>query len=182
MAEAKIGVKELCGGALLLKAFEKPDERGSFAKYFEESLLERLSFKVDEVFISTNRKGVFRGMHYQAPCPQKKIVWCVKGRVFDVLLDMRRSSPGFGKWVGVELSGKNGKGVYIPEGFAHGFLSLVEGSQVLYVISGEQKPDCERGVRFDDPEVGIKLPDVGVKLVLSERDAAFPGFREAMKC
>ncbi|MDD5317377.1 MAG: dTDP-4-dehydrorhamnose 3,5-epimerase [Candidatus ainarchaeum sp.] len=181
MAEAKIGVKELGGGALLLKAFEKADARGDFRKYFERSLLERLSFSVDEVFISANRKGVFRGMHYQEPCPQKKIVWCVKGKVFDVLLDMRKSSPGCGKWVGVELSQANGKGVYIPEGFAHGFLSLEEDSRVLYVISGEQKPECERGVKYDDPEVGIKLPDAGVKVILSERDAGFPGFSEAVK-
>ncbi|VVC71942.1 dTDP-4-dehydrorhamnose 3,5-epimerase [uncultured archaeon] len=95
---------------------------------------------------------------------------------------MRAGSPSFGKWKGVELSERNGAGVFIPEGIAHGFLSLEQGSEVLYVISGEQKPECERGVRFDDPEIGIKLPETGAKRIVSERDAGFPSWKDAVKC
>jgi dTDP-4-dehydrorhamnose 3,5-epimerase len=150
-------------------------------KPFEEGVRKKLGFEVKEVLVSRNRKGVFRGMHYQKPEPQAKIIWCARGRIYDILLDMRRRSRTYGKWLGIELSEANRRGVYLPEGLAHGILSLEEGSEVVYLLGNERRAECERGIRYNDPKIAILLPKIKGKLIISERDANFPLFKDAVK-
>ncbi|MCX6771201.1 MAG: dTDP-4-dehydrorhamnose 3,5-epimerase [Candidatus Micrarchaeota archaeon] len=160
-------------GALKLSQFFASDERGGILKAAEAELLERLGFSITEVLFSTNRKGALRGMHYQDPSPQAKIVFCISGRVFDVIADLRPGSRTHRKWLGIELSKENRTGIYAPKGFAHGFLSLEENSTLAYLIDGKVEPESERGIRYDDPALGIAWPVLGIKPVLSKRDRGF---------
>ncbi|VVC03155.1 dTDP-4-dehydrorhamnose 3,5-epimerase [Candidatus Burarchaeum australiense] len=178
--ETKIRTSELpLKGALLLEAFEADDARGRFSKFFEDSLFRQLGFTVHEVFASSNKKDVVRGLHFQNPQPQARIVWCPRGRIYDVLVDIRKGSPTFKKWHGVELGGK-GKalGVYVPKGFAHGFLSLEDDSYVLYLADAPWSPASEKGIIYDDPGLDIKWPKMAGRAIQSGRDAAFPAFNE----
>ncbi len=119
--------------------------------------------------------GVLRGIHYQlAPHAQGKLVRVTVGRVWDVAVDLRRSSPTFGKWVGVELSAANHKQLWIPPGFGHGFLVLSETADVLYKATDHYAPDHDRSLRWDDPRLGIDWPLDGVKPILSAKDAGAP--------
>ncbi|MDO8339828.1 MAG: dTDP-4-dehydrorhamnose 3,5-epimerase [Candidatus Burarchaeum sp.] len=165
-------------GARLLEAFEAEDARGRFSKFFEDALFKELNFTVHEVFASMNKKNVVRGLHFQDPQPQARIVWCPQGRIYDVLVDIRKNSPTFKKWHGVELSGKNKLGIYIPHGFAHGFLSLEKDSYVLYLADAPWSPESEKGIKYDDPALGISWPGLTGKPIQSERDAKFGNFRE----
>ena len=168
-------------GAYSLSAFSARDIRGSLSKYYEDEMGRMLHFRPAEVLTSENGKNVIRGLHYQHPEAQHKIVWCIKGEVFEVLLDLRQSSPSYGKWHGVSLLAKQGSGVFVPEGVAHGFASLAEGSTILYVLGGAQVPKSERGVRFDDPSLGIDWHVEGKNAVVSEKDRALPLFKDADK-
>ena len=127
---------------------------------------------------SRSSRGVLRGLHYQLPPnPQGKLVRCTSGRVFDVAVDLRRSSPRFGQWVGYELSEDNHRQLWIPPGFGHGFLVLSETADFLYKTSGAYAPECEGAVRWDDPTVGVAWPlDElgGVAPQLSAKDVAAP--------
>lgn len=127
---------------------------------------------------SMSAKGVLRGLHYQlAPAAQGKLVRVASGAIFDVAVDIRKDSPWFGKWVGAELSASNKKMLWIPEGFAHGFCALENDAQVLYKSTGEYSPAHDRGIRWDDPFIGIEWP-VKSPLV-SQKDAALPLLAEA---
>ena len=143
-------------------------------------MLDGVQFHVRESFMSVNRKGVVRGLHYQKPHEQGKIVVCLRGRVWDVMVDLRRRSPTYRKWHGAELSLANRRAFYIPRGFAHGFLSLEEGSEVLYLCDEKRVAESERGIAYDDPGIGIKWPEVaGVeKTIMSARDRAFGPLRD----
>lgn len=165
-------------GARLLETFEADDRRGRFSKFFDDALFRELGFTVHEVFASTNRKNVLRGLHFQNPKPQARIVWCLKGKIYDVLVDIRKNSPTFKKWHGIELSGENKRGVYVPRGFAHGFLSLEEGSHVLYLADAAWSPDSEKGIIYNDPGLGIKWPGLKDAQIQSDRDAKFAVFKE----
>lgn len=124
---------------------------------------------------SRSARGVLRGLHYQLPPhAQGKLVRCVSGAVFDVAVDMRRSSPNFGQWVGAELSAENHRQMWIPPGFAHGFLVLSEQADFLYKTSGAYAPDCEGAVRWDDPTIGVQWPLDGLTPQLSAKDVAAP--------
>ncbi|RTL36466.1 MAG: dTDP-4-dehydrorhamnose 3,5-epimerase [Burkholderiales bacterium] len=124
---------------------------------------------------SRSSRGVLRGIHYQlAPHAQGKLVRCVAGKVFDVAVDLRRTSPTFGRWVGHELSAENQRQMWIPPGFGHGFLVLSETADFLYKTSGEYAPDCEGAVRWDDPTLAIAWPLEGLQLQLSAKDVNAP--------
>ena len=155
-----------------------PDERGFFARSWsaQEFWTRGLSPDLVETSVSFNdRHATLRGMHYQvAPHEEAKLVRCTRGVIFDVVVDLRPASPAFRHWAGVELTAENRKALYVPEGCAHGFLTLTSGSEVLYQISHEHMPDFARGVRWDDPAFGIRWPVQPA--ILSERDRSYPDF------
>ncbi|EHG6003731.1 dTDP-4-dehydrorhamnose 3,5-epimerase [Escherichia fergusonii] len=150
------------------------DERGFFfesfnQKVFEEAVGRKVEFVQDNH--SKSSKGVLRGLHYQLePYAQGKLVRCVVGEVFDVAVDIRKSSPTFGKWVGVNLSAENKRQLWIPEGFAHGFLVLSETAEFLYKTTNYYNPQSDRGIIWNDPSLNIKWPLVE-KPILSKKDA-----------
>lgn len=148
------------------------DERGFFmeswnAQGFAAAGLD-LTFVQDNH--SRSRKGVLRGMHFQNPGPQGKLVRVVNGAVFDVAVDLRRSSPSFGRWVGVELSAANKRMFWVPQGFAHGFLTLEDDTDFLYKCDAPYAPAQEHSLAWDDPEVGIEWPLDGMDLQISAKD------------
>jgi dTDP-4-dehydrorhamnose 3,5-epimerase len=165
-------------GVLLFEPSVFADERG----YFMESYSQR---RFDEVvgshhlFVQDNHsrsaKGVLRGLHYQvAPHTQGKLVWVTRGAVFDVAADVNPQSPTFGRWFGTELSGGNHRQLWIPAGFAHGFLALTETADLLYKTTAYYEPSAERSVRWNDPTLAITWPLEGATPTLSPRDAESP--------
>jgi dTDP-4-dehydrorhamnose 3,5-epimerase len=129
---------------------------------------------------SCSHLGVLRGLHHQLPPhPQGKLVRVVQGCAFDVVVDIRRASASFGRWFGIELSGDNRLQLWIPPGFAHGFLALEDDTHLLYKLTDFHSPSCERSIRWDDPALGIRWPLAGAVPMLSARDAAAPGLTEA---
>lgn len=159
------------------------DARGFFTESWNEQVFnqavgQEIRFVQDNH--SRSARGVLRGLHYQmAPHTQGKLVRVVKGAVFDVAVDMRRSSPNFGRWAGVELSEDNHRQLWVPPGFAHGFLVLSESADFLYKTTDFYAPHSEACVRWDDPAIGIEWPDVGVAPLLAEKDAKAPLLAEA---
>lgn len=150
------------------------DERGFFyesfnLKKFETATGLNLNFVQDNH--SKSSKGVLRGLHYQLPpMAQGKLVRVVQGEVFDVAVDIRTSSPTFGQWVGVHLSAENKRQMWIPEGFAHGFLTLSETAEFLYKTTNYYSPQHERSILWEDPDIGIEWPLIDSDLKLSEKD------------
>lgn len=150
------------------------DARGFFyesfnQRAFDEAIGRHVEFVQDNH--SRSVRGVLRGLHYQIEQPQGKLVRVARGAVFDVAVDIRKSSPTFGQWVGVELSEENGKQMWVPEGFAHGFLVLSESADFLYKTTDYYAPAHERSIRWNDPAIGIAWPDLGVAPALSVKDA-----------
>ncbi|GAB3335358.1 MULTISPECIES: dTDP-4-dehydrorhamnose 3,5-epimerase [Chromohalobacter] len=157
------------------------DERGFFMESFNQRAFEEATgCKRD--FVQDNhsrsRQGVLRGLHYQLEQPQGKLVRVTHGRVFDVAVDLRRSSAHFGRWVGVELSAENHRQLWVPEGFGHGFVVLSESADFLYKTTAYYHPASERSIRYDDPELAVAWPDVP-GLTLSDKDLAGAAFHEA---
>lgn len=148
------------------------DERGFFFESFNQQKFDSLT-GLKATFVQDNHsksaKNVLRGLHYQIQQPQGKLVRVVAGEVFDVAVDVRRSSPDFGKWVGVVLSAENKRQLWVPPGFAHGFLVLKEGTEFLYKTTDYYAPQHERCIRWDDPEIGIAWPLDGTP-VMSGKD------------
>jgi dTDP-4-dehydrorhamnose 3,5-epimerase len=153
-----------------------PDERGFFARTFcaNEFASRGLNPKLVQCSISFNaRKGTLRGLHYQvAPHGEAKLVRCTRGAIYDVIVDLRANSPTLRLWIGVELTDQKRNMVYIPEGCAHGFLTLADESEVFYQMSEFYAPESARGVRWDDPAFRIDWP--GKVEVISERDRTYP--------
>lgn len=151
------------------------DSRGFFLESFNQQAFEAAT-GLQRQFVQDNhsrsRGGVLRGIHYQLTQPQGKLVRVVQGRVFDVAVDLRRSSPRFGQWAGVELSADHHRQLWVPEGFGHAFLVLSESADFLYKTTDYYHPVSERCIRFDDPALGIEWPDVEGGVALSEKDAA----------
>ena len=163
-------------GVLLLEPRVFADDRGAFfesfnARAFAEAVGQDVSFVQDNQ--STSRRHVLRGLHYQEPNPQGKLVRALAGAIYDVAADIRPESPTFGRWVGVELSAENRRQLWVPEGLAHGFLVLSDSADVLYKTTDFYAPACEKCVRWDDPFLGIRWP-LSAPPVLSPRDAAAP--------
>lgn len=129
---------------------------------------------------SRSQKGVLRGLHFQNPGPQGKLVRVTRGAVFDVAVDLRRSSPHFGKWVGVELSEMNQRMLWVPEGFAHGFLTLENDTDFLYKCTAPYAPQSEHTLLWDDPALGIEWPLADIDPIISSKDAAGLGLANVM--
>jgi dTDP-4-dehydrorhamnose 3,5-epimerase len=155
------------------------DERGFFARSWcqEEFRNKGLNPNLAQCNISFNiYKGTLRGMHYQAPpFPEAKLVRCTKGAIYDVVVDLRPGSPTFTEWIGVRLSAADRNMVYVPEGCAHGFLTLEDETEIFYQMSEFFHPESTRGVRWNDPQFKIEWP--GEVNVMSERDRSYPDFR-----
>ena len=161
-------------GVLLLEPRVFTDDRGAFfesfnAAAFAAAVGRPVSFVQDNQ--STSRRHVLRGLHYQDPKPQGKLVRVLAGAIFDVAADIRPGSPSFGRWVGIELSAENRRQLWVPEGLAHGFLVLSESAEVLYKTTDFYAPGCEKCLRWDDPTLGIRWP-LSAPPLLSPRDAA----------
>ncbi len=165
-------------GAFVIEPEKVEDERGFFARTFcqEEFKARGLNPRVVQCSISVNgREGTLRGMHYQiAPYEEAKLVRCTKGAVYDVVIDLRRESRTFKQWVAVELTANNRRMVYVPEGFAHGFQTLEDETEVFYQISQFYHPAYASGVRWDDPAFRIEWPFSNP--ILSDKDRCFDGF------
>lgn len=159
------------------------DERGFFMESYNRRVFnEAVGYDVEFVQDNHSRstRGVLRGLHFQLPPQaQGKLVRVSTGAVFDVAVDIRRDSPRFGQWVGMELSETNKRQLWIPAGFAHGFLVLSDQADFLYKTTDYYAPSLERTVRWDDPDLGIAWPDTGSAPRLSERDAAGPVLKDA---
>jgi dTDP-4-dehydrorhamnose 3,5-epimerase len=158
------------------------DERGFFLESWNDNTFEELT-GVKTSFVQDNhsgsKRGVLRGLHYQLPPhAQGKLVRAGVGSVFDVAVDVRRSSPTFGEWFGAELTTENGKQLWVPPGFAHGFLALSEWAELLYKTTDYYAPECDRSIRWDDPDIGIEWPIDGTP-ILSDKDAAAPLLKNA---
>ncbi len=156
------------------------DERGFFARAWcgREFADAGLDSEIAQVSISFNRRaGTVRGLHFQAgPRAEGKVVRCTRGAIFDVAVDLRTDSATHGRWFGIELSADNRQGLFIPKGCAHGFQSLADDTEVLYLISEYYDPDAGRGVRYDDPRIGVRWP-LEVTMV-SEKDRRLPSLME----
>ena len=161
----------------LLKPKVFRDARGYFTETYNAARYAEAGIRT--VFVQDNEslsmKGVVRGLHWQAaPATQAKLVRVIRGSVWDVAVDIRKGSPTFGKNVSAVLSAENGHQFYIPRGFAHGFIVLEDDTLFAYKCDNFYSPALERGMRFDDPALGIEWPDIGVELVLSEKDRRHP--------
>ena len=170
--------REKFSGPLIIKKSSFPDHRGSFIeswnkKEFNNLLNENIEFVQDNHSIS--RLGVLRGLHYQLnPHAQGKLVRCIKGKIFDVIVDLRQNSPTFCEWGGIELSSRNLLQLWIPAGFAHGFLTLTDRAEVIYKTTNFWNKSSERSLRWDDPKISINWPLINEEIILSEKDRNAP--------
>ena len=166
-------------GAVILTPRRFGDARGWFSEVWNSQTLAEAG--VDAEFVQDNHsysapKGTLRGLHYQSPPhAQAKLVRCAAGAVWDVAVDVRKGSPTYGQWHGVELSAENGCQFFVPTGFLHGFVTLTDDAEVLYKCTDFYAPDCDGGVRWDSPSLGIKWP-LDEEPILSDKDAVAPDF------
>lgn len=159
------------------------DDRGWFTEVYNEKTFDAAGIKAR--FVQDNHSlsrpaGTLRGLHFQTPpCGQDKLVRCIAGSIFDVAVDLRRGSPTYGKWVGAELSDENGRQLFIPTGFGHGFVTLTPDAEVTYKCSSLYAPAHDAGVRWDDPDIGVIWPlPAGVAPILSPKDEKAPLLRD----
>lgn len=154
------------------------DARGFFSETYNATRLAKAG--IDLTFVQDNhslsaRRGVLRGLHYQLPPrAQDKLVRVVRGAIFDVAVDIRQDSPTFAKWVGVELSAEKWNQLLVPKGFAHGFVTLTENTEVVYKVTDYYSPEQDRSIRYDDPDIAIDWPVMDGELQLSDKDMAAP--------
>ena len=168
-------------GVLVITPARFGDGRGWFSETWNAQRMVQAGISVD--FVQDNHSmsgavGTLRGLHYQSPPhAQDKLVRCTRGAVFDVAVDVRVGSPGYGAWVGVELTAQNGKQLLVPKGFLHGFVTRVPDTEVQYKCSDVYAPDCDGGIRWDDPDIGIDWGLTGAP-VLSAKDSVAPLLRD----
>lgn len=153
------------------------DTRGYFYEAYQQEKLSEIG--IDDDFVQDNEaqsaRGVLRGLHYQVdPQPQSKLLRVVRGSIYDVVVDIRPDSPSYGKWYGVELSAANKKQIYVPEGFAHGYLALEDNTTLVYKCNNYYSRDCEGGIRYDCPKLNIEWPSVDGGYILSDKDRELP--------
>lgn len=167
-------------GVKLIEPRVFEDARGFLLESWNRQTFAALGLAADFVQDNHSRssRGVLRGLHYQVREPQGKLVRAVGGAVFDVVVDLRRSSPAFGQWTGTELSAENRRMLWIPPGCAHGFLVLSETADVLYKATAHYAPQWDRGIRWDDSAIGVRWPLAGPP-VLSDKDRTWPALRDA---
>ncbi|MFH5833512.1 dTDP-4-dehydrorhamnose 3,5-epimerase [Halalkalibaculum sp. DA384] len=167
--------------AYIIELERYADTRGFFARAFCEKEFANNGIKFPVVQANTSysqKKHTLRGMHYQQePHQEAKLIKCTKGAIFDAIIDMRPDSPTFKKWIGVELNQDNRRMLYVPEGFAHGFLTLKDDTEVYYPVSEFYAPGAEKGIRWNDPEFNIKWP--AEPEVISRKDRSWPLFDDS---
>jgi dTDP-4-dehydrorhamnose 3,5-epimerase len=163
-------------GVCLIEPVVHGDHRGFFMESYRKDQFAEIG--IEHGFVQDNhsrsRAGVLRGLHYQLGRPQAKLVRATRGRVYDVVVDLRRDSRSFGRWVGAELSEENRRMLFAPAGFGHGFLVLSEIAEFQYKCSDFYAPEEERGIRWDDPSIAIDWPMGGLEPILSDRDLVWP--------
>lgn len=168
-------------GAYVVDIEPKGDERGFFARGFCQQEFEALGLnsKIVQANIGVSRqRGTLRGLHYQAaPYAETKLIRCTAGAVFDVIVDLRPASSSYRKWLGVELAADTRRMLYVPEGCAHGYLTLVDNTEIFYLVSQFYSAESERGLRWNDPAFGIEWP-ITQDLVISEKDRRWPNWSE----
>jgi dTDP-4-dehydrorhamnose 3,5-epimerase len=168
-------------GALIVEPERHEDERGFFSRTWSQGEFEarKLNSKIVECNLSFNqKKGTLRGMHFQnPPHEQAKLVRCTMGAIYDVIIDLRPTSATFKQWIGVELSNENRLMLYVPEGFAHGYQTLSDRSEVFYQMFSSYVPESSSGVRWNDPAFGITWP-FEVARIINRRDQHYPDFTE----
>jgi dTDP-4-dehydrorhamnose 3,5-epimerase len=171
-------IETLLKGAFVIELEKRGDERGFFARAFckNEFNANGLNNEIVQINNSLSKdKGTLRGMHYQlSPKSEDKIVRCIKGSLFDVIIDLRSDSVTFKKWFGTELNAENRNMLIVPKGFAHGFITLEENTEAFYLVTEYYSPEHERGIRYNDPAFGIKWPIEPV--VISDKDKNHPDF------
>lgn len=175
-------IKTALPEVILIKPKVIGDSRGFFMESYKKSGFQEHGIDVD--FVQDNHSlsvyGVLRGLHYQLqPKPQAKLVRCVSGKIFDVAVDIRIGSPNFGKWVGYEISAENKNMLYIPTGFAHGFLTLSDEAELVYKVDAEYNLACDRGILYNDPQINIFWPTINVPYILSDKDLKQPCLNNA---
>lgn len=176
-------VNELGLGVFEITPARFGDDRGYFTETYNKQKLEPYGISME--FVQDNqsysaRKGVLRGLHYQLePHAQDKLVRVLQGRIYDVAIDIRQSSSTFGKWVALEVSAELGNQILVPKGFAHGFLTLEERTIVAYKVSGSYSAECDRNIRYDDPDLAIEWPVLDMNYQLSDKDKAAPFLQSA---
>ena len=168
-------------GAFVIELEKLEDPRGFFARAFcqKEFKEHGLNPNIVQSNVSLNfKKGTMRGMHFQAaPYQEVKMIRCTRGAIFDVIIDLRKNSPTYKRWVSIELTEDNYKMLYIPEDFAHGYLTLKDKSEVIYFVTQFYQPNSQSGVRYNDPAFGIQWPkDVGIK-TLVDKDKNWPDYK-----
>lgn len=171
-------------GLTRIVPFFVQDRRGYFSKPFERSIFAAHGIELSpwEELRSFSRKGVLRGLHFQRRHSQDKLVQVLNGAVYDVAVDLRKDSPTFGQWEGFYLTAEDRQLLYIPKGFAHGFLALEDGTLFSYLCGDRYDPDSDGGIRWDDAEIGVKWPLEQVDhIIISDKDAALPSFADYMK-
>ena len=170
---------------ILITPFVAPDDRGYLSKPFEKSVFAAHGIGLSpwEELRSCSKKGVLRGLHFQRRHSQDKLVQVLRGAVYDVAVDLREGSETFGKWEGFYLTAENRQLLYIPKGFAHGFLALDEDTLFSYLCGDRYDPESDGGIRWNDPQLVINWPLERVDSpILSEKDAALPSFQEFLEC
>ena len=167
---------------LLITPGRHGDARGFFSETYSQKALEQAGFTrpfVQDNHSLSGQRGILRGLHFQRPpFMQDKLVRVTRGAVFDVAVDIRKDSPSFGQWVGVELSADNWRQVLVPAGFAHGFVTLTETAEVLYKVTDYYAPEVEAGLKWDDPQVGVEWPIAPGDVITNARDGEWPGLKE----
>jgi len=167
---------------LILTPKRYPDSRGFFSESWNKTRYAGAGINVD--FVQDNHSisyelGTVRGLHFQSPPhAQDKLVRCGRGRLYDVAVDIRRGSPTYGRWVGVELSFENGKQLLVPKGFLHGFVTREPDTEIIYKCSDCYAPECDGAIRYDDPEIGIDWGLGDTAALLSDKDAAAPFLKD----
>lgn len=155
------------------------DQRGFFMKTYEREFFKANGIVLNncEDMTTFSKKGVIRGLHFQTECPQDKYITVSIGKIYDVVVDLRKNSKTFGKWKGIELSEKNKLGFYIPRGFAHGFMALSDTVKFHYRCGEKYISLADSGIRWNDPDIGIVWKDIGEEPILSERDQNLMSFK-----
>lgn len=169
-------------GAYIVDLEPHYDSRGYFGRAWCKKEFEKhgLNANLVQCNISYNKvRGTTRGMHYQIdPYSETKFVRCIKGALYDVIIDLRKESDTYGKWIGIELSEKNGRAIYVPEGFAHGFQTLEDDTYVFYQVTEFYTPNAEKGIRWDDSSFNIKWPIGKEDVIISEKDRSWESFNK----
>jgi dTDP-4-dehydrorhamnose 3,5-epimerase len=167
-------------GAYIIEINKIGDERGFFGRQWCQNEMAEMGLKTNIAQVNTSlnkEKGTLRGLHYQKlPYQETKLIRCIRGKIFDVIVDLRPYSASFKQWFGLELSQDNYKMLYAPDNFAHGFITLEDDSEILYLVSQFYHPEAEAGLRWDDPQFSIQWP--GSVKVISEKDKTRPDFDE----